>query len=135
MAKSARPKPPADLGDEGKALWAEVMKGLPTGWELDEREREILRLACRQADVNAALEAQIEKDGLMATGSKGQEVLHPAVQEARQGRLAIDRHLGHIALPAPEKAAGESSDTASERATKAANARWATDARRAARHG
>lgn len=52
----------------------------------------------------ADLEAIVETEGVMVAGSKDQPVLHPAVAEARQGRLAIDRMLGKIVLPSPEKA-------------------------------
>lgn len=81
-------KPPKGLGNAGQALWRAIHKGLPDGWELDEREVAILELAARQADAVAELEAIIAAEGTMAQGSTGQPVVHPAVMEARQGRLA-----------------------------------------------
>lgn len=125
--------PPEGLDDAGRALWQSIMGGLPDGWELDERESALLDLAARQADVVAELEAVVEREGTMTTGSTGQPVVHPAVAEARQGRLAIDRLLGKVALPAPEKDGAETS--ASERGRQAANARWGDEARRRARAG
>lgn len=90
----------------GKALRKRVLAGLPNGWELDEREVELLALAAHQADVVAVLERIVKKEGVMATGSTGQAVIHPAAVEARLGRLAIDRLLGKIILPAAEKDEG-----------------------------
>jgi hypothetical protein len=117
-----------DLGDAGQVLWDELLVGLPDGWELDERELSVLRLAAEQADVNAQLQDQLDSEGLMSTGSKGQPVLHPGVAELRLGRLAIDRMLGKITLPAPEKA-GAGQDSAGQRAQKAAEARWSRHGR------
>lgn len=122
--------PPAGLGEAGRELWASIMAGLPDSWEFDERESALLLLAAKQADVVANLEKVVEDDGLMATGSTGQPIVHPAIAEARQGRQAIERMLGKVTLPLPEKD-GETS--ASGHGRQAANARWADEARRKAR--
>ena len=101
-------KAPKGLREAGTAVWNSIYEGLPDNWELDEREAAVLELACRQADVVADLEAAVT-DGVMAKGSTGQVVVHPAIIEARQGRLAINRLLGQIVLPAAEKSGGETS--------------------------
>ena len=49
--------PPRGLGSRGQDLWTSITNGLPDGWELDEREHELLALASRQADDLALLEA------------------------------------------------------------------------------
>lgn len=105
---------PDGLGDAGRRLWDSIAGGLPPDWRLDERECELLGLAARQADTLAALEALVEAEGLTTTGSTGQVVLHPAVAEARQARLSIDRLLGKIVMPAPEKS-GETGSSAHAR--------------------
>jgi hypothetical protein len=66
---------------------------------------------------------------MMVEGSKGQPTLHPAISEARLGRQTIDRLLGKINLPAPEKAGDDGEDAASQRARKAADARWTREDR------
>ncbi len=112
---------PKGLQPRGRALWQSIDKGLPDGWELDERERAILVLAARQADDLARLEALIAKHGAMVTGSAGQPVLNPAIAEARQARIAIDRLLGKLELPDEQE---EPRSEAGKRARHAARARW-----------
>jgi hypothetical protein len=90
--------------------------------ELDARELAILRRAAKQADDNAALERAIKRDGLMIEGAAGQPRLNAAQTELRQGRLALARMLGQLALPAEEGAAGTTAN--SRRAQRAANVRW-----------
>ena len=77
----------AALGTAGKQLHKQIHAGLGKGWELDEREVEILAMACRQADDLHALEAATRKHGVLTTGSQGQPVLAPWVTEARQAGL------------------------------------------------
>jgi hypothetical protein len=57
----------------------------------------------------------------MVLGSAGQPVLHPAVVEARQARLAISRLLGTLSLPDEE---AEPRTVAGLRAQRAARSRW-----------
>lgn len=114
-------KPPSSLRRRGKALWKSVQEALPADWVLDEREAELLTLAAHQADDLDRLEAVIKKVGVEALGSAGQPVVHPAVAEARQARLAIGRLLGQLSLPDEEE---EPRTEASKRAQKAANVRW-----------
>lgn len=130
-------KPPAGLGNRGRALWSSIYRSLSPGWELDEREQALLRLAARQADDVVGLEQAIKRDGRIVKGSMGQPRVHPAVVEARQGRLAVMRLLDGIELPAEDKEDGRT--LASKRAQHAANARHARvltmAERRAALHG
>lgn len=113
---------PKGLGNSGRSLWHSVLKAMPEGWELDERELALLGVACRQRDDLAKLEAAIKRDGAMTTGSKGQPVVHPAIPEARQARLAIGRLLGEIALP--DEVAERPLTAAGRRGRKAAQSRW-----------
>jgi hypothetical protein len=123
------------LGARGKALRKSILDDLPGGWQLDHREETLLDLAGHQADDLDRLERAIKKEGATSTGSTGQRIVHPAVLEARQARLAISRLIGLIEMPGLDD---EGSDTVSSiRARKAADARWArrdrTQERRATR--
>jgi hypothetical protein len=99
--------------------WSIVYKD----WELDARELAVLDCAARQADVNDALERAIRRDGYMIEGASGQRRLNAAVTELRQGRLALARLLGQLALPA-EDADAKGATATSRKAQKAARARW-----------
>jgi phage terminase small subunit len=112
---------PKGLGPRGRALWKRIVGSLPAGWELDDRELAILSLAARQADDLARLEQAIKRDGAMAVGSTGQPVVHPAIVEARQARLAIGRLLGQLQLPDED---AQPRTEAGRRGQRAARARW-----------
>lgn len=105
----------------GAALRESIEAGLPSGWELDEREQAILALAAQQVDEIAGLKATLEIEGMMTTGSKGQVRLHPAVAEIRLARLALVRMLGELQLPDADR---EPRSASSRRAVRAATARW-----------
>jgi hypothetical protein len=111
---------PAGLGKAGRGLWRDLTRR----YEFDhEGELTILAAACRQLDSVAALEAAITADGLTVTGSTGQVRVHPAVAEARQGRLALSRLLSDLRIPSED--AGETEKRTTAAARRAAAARWA----------
>ena len=122
-SKSARPRPPASLQKAGQGLWAAILDDLEDDWQLDAREEHLLARACSCADDIAALEAAVTADGVTTTGSRGQVVVHPALSEIRQLRLVQLRLLGALELSDP--AATKSGTLASQRARRAAEARWA----------
>ena len=113
--EAAAPDMP-NLGEAGRAHWRSVVNT----FDLDDRELEILALAARQADDLALLEQAIREDGGMSVGSAGQPIVHPAIQEARQARLAIGRLHCILNLPVEDEHGTE----ASTRGRKAAQARW-----------
>ena len=120
----ALPVPPSGLGESGRLLWLAIVGDLAEGLELEARELDALGRACSCADRIAALEVEVNRDGVMVEGSKGQPVLHPAIPEIRQTELARLRLLGSVETDDP--AAGVSSGTpAQARARRAAQARWA----------
>jgi phage terminase small subunit len=125
VAKPVRPKPPDRVGKPGRELWAAVVDDVPDDCDLDARELALLGQACRAADHLAALEAVVARDGVTALGSKRQPVVHPAVAEARQQRLAILRLLGALGLE-ERPAVSAASSPSSLRARRAADARWGT---------
>jgi hypothetical protein len=105
MSKPGSDAAPTGLGTAGRNLKAAVLADLPRGWEFDSREEAILDLACRQADDLHRLERAIRRDGTMTKGSAGQPVTHPALGEARLGRLAIQRLLQRLEIPAAAEVA------------------------------
>jgi pyruvate/2-oxoglutarate dehydrogenase complex dihydrolipoamide acyltransferase (E2) component len=121
LRQATGPAEPAGLGAAGQALWRSILGDLPASWELDGRELALLERACRQADDLGRLEAVLAEQGSMAVGSAGQPVVHPAIAEARQARLAIARLLGQIELPGEEE---EPESEATRRARHAAKVRW-----------
>jgi hypothetical protein len=112
-----KPKPPANLGAAGAALWAHTT----TEYLLEPSEVPMLEAACRQADDVAALEAAIERDGLIVAGSAGQPRLNAAVTEVRQGRIALQKLIGAIAFPNPDP---DAATLRTRQARAAAHARW-----------
>jgi P27 family predicted phage terminase small subunit len=101
MTDTARPAPPSDLGKDGRKLWRRIQGAVSPDWLLDEREEAALFSACQAADRLAALDAVIDSEGVMVNGSRGQRVLHPALGEARQLRLAQARLLDSLELEDP----------------------------------
>lgn len=116
-----RPTQPRSLGTAGKRAWTALLDDLPDDWELTAREVELLRNACRQADLVADLEAALKSDGLIVKGAKGQPRLSAVATELRQSRVALARLLGEIEMPAEDE---EPTTAQSQRATRAAQARW-----------
>lgn len=122
MTSTRKPPVPGGLGPSGQALWRAVV----AVFELDPHELVTLESASRQRDVVAQLEAVVDAEGPMVEGSKGQSRVHPAVTEARQGRIALATLLGRIDL---QDVDGRSATTPSQRGRRAANARWARELR------
>ena len=117
MTDKPKPRVPAGVGATGRALWRRLV-GV---YDFEEHELALLEVACRQADDVAALEKLIANQGMTVPGSQGQPRLNAAVAEVRQGRLALGKLLGLLALPDEV----DRPFTASSRtAQKAANARW-----------
>ena len=128
-----RPAPPAGLGEAGKALWTAIVSDVDEAWELDRRELHFLERAGRVEDEMRALEAVVDAEGPTATGSKGQPVVHPAILEGRQLKLAQLRLLSALELADPRASSGSA---ASQRGRRAAASRWdSARARREAGRG
>jgi hypothetical protein len=120
---SGRPKAPAGLGAAGRDLWRSVLDEVPAGLLLDSHEAELLEHAARTADHVAALEKAIRKDGVTVQAPDGRLIVSPALVEARQQRLLLQRLLGGIAVAVDEEAQPET--PAQQQGRKAAQARWA----------
>lgn len=93
------PPPPRGLGKRGREFWRKIQADV----EVDGATTDVLLEACRVLDRLDALNTVIESDGVTATGSTGQTVVHPALQEARLTQLAFTRLVQALDLPASEE--------------------------------
>ena len=116
---------PRELSKAGRALWLLVGKG---NYVLRPDEQSVLLSACKTADMIERLESAWVDAGcpMVSTGSMGQEVIHPLVGEIRAQRAAHARLLAQLKLPDSGEAAP--AESASEKARRAAVARWSRGA-------
>ncbi len=125
--------PPDGLKSDGRLLWFSITGAVASGHTLDAKALHLLERACRCADEIALLDAQVDEDGPVVKGSRGQPTIHPAISEARLLRLVELRLLGQIDLGGDD----EPETQARRKARHAAEARWnrvaATAAFKAAR--
>ena len=87
------PRPPATLGEAGRALWRAVVDG----YELDAGELHLLELACQARDDAAKARESVSRDGVVVVGRYGVRQ-HPAVLIARQAEASAGRLLGQLGL-------------------------------------
>ena len=117
MSDVSRPKPPLSLDEPGRALWRAV-----TGaYELAPHEAELLRQACRVADLIARLDAALMDSEVIVEGHAGQPRAHPLIQASADQRRVLDALFRSMALPMPDETAGR---RRSPSAAAAAQARW-----------
>ena len=91
-----RPQAPKNLGPAGSRLWKSVVSAL----ELREDELVLFRDACRITDSVEALQAAVERDGVLVNSAKtGELVPHPGLVEARQQRIVLARMLATLRFP------------------------------------
>ena len=93
------PDVPAGIGKRGTAFWLDVQGEL----EFDARETDLLVEVCRILDTIDALAAAVKRDGVMLTGSQGQQVLNGAVAELRQQQAAYARLVTQLNLDGAEQ--------------------------------
>jgi hypothetical protein len=106
---------PKGLSVTGKKLWRDL-----TGeYEFRADELATLEAACREADLIARMEDDLVNEPLTVTGSTGQLVTHPLVQELRQHRTVMASLFRGLKLP------DESGNSASNQQREAAQSRWA----------
>lgn len=117
VVMSSKIEPPEGLGDKALVVWSEIAGN----YELRIDELRVLEDACREIDLIERLEAELVHADLMVTGSMGQPVASPLVQELRQHRGVLARLLGWLKLPDEEAPA---KGNASASARQAAMARW-----------
>jgi hypothetical protein len=123
-AEEVDQEPVIPLGAAGRVLWDAVAPDL----ELEDRERALLTLAADQFEELELIKAQIRREGVEASGYKGQKRTSPHATEARQQRLAIARLLGMLSIPPDDDDAEKPLTETSRRAQHAARARWLKEA-------
>lgn len=111
---------PADLGPQGGALWREI--GGTFVLRVDELR--VLEDACREVDLIERLEDALRGAPLVVTGSQGQPVANPLVQELRQHRSLVARLLAGLKLPDEEGGELRAAQDRSAKARSAALVRW-----------
>lgn len=82
------------FGPAGAKLWTDVLDALV----LDAHEERLLVELCRTADTLDALQAVVDRDGVLSESSQGVRA-HPALQELRQQRIAFARLVAALDLP------------------------------------
>lgn len=123
MSEKKLPKryAPRGLSDKALRLW----KGVTTDFTLREDEYETLEHACREIDLIDALQARLDSDGVMTTGSMGQPVAHPLLAEIRQHRTALRGLMSALKIPdSPADSGAADAGKVSSMARKAAQTRW-----------
>ena len=116
--KPQNDQPPDVLGRRGKALWVELQHT----YEFDPHESELLLETCRALDLIDNLQTAIASDGVMLTGSQGQQVLNGAVAELRQQQASYGRLVGQLNLLDAEM--GSAITARSRAARTAAQSKW-----------
>lgn len=118
------PRRPYRLGEAGTALWDSIIPD----YELRPDEVRILSDSCREADIIDRLEDELVDADLMVKGSMGQLTASPLVSELRMHRVALAGLLAKLKIPDSPAGAARKRAVASEKAVKAARARWGSGA-------
>lgn len=105
---------PKGLASAGRKLWRATVEQ----FELRQDELEVLKAACGEADLIARMEEALEDEPLTVTGSQGQIVAHPLVQELRQHRATQAALFRSLKLP-------DESGAVANQQRDAAQSRWA----------
>lgn len=122
--------PPVGLGSRGLAFW----RAAADGFELAIDEHELLLEIARALDLAEALQRELDEHGVMAAGSAGQPVAHPAIASLNATRQVLGRLLAQLSLPGEDDEPTVISP-ASAQARKAANVRWQMERARQGRRG
>ena len=119
-----KPKPPAELGVDGRRLWRDVVADVAAhGLVLDARELSWLRSAGIFEDRAAVLEAELAGALMIVRGSNSQPLANPLLAELRMTRLAAGQMLARLKLDPPES--GRSRPGVNQNRA-AVNASWRT---------
>lgn len=90
-AATVAPKAPRSLGKEGREAWKRLW-GVGRSWLQPESDFGLMLRLCEAWDERAILKRLIEDEGRVATGSMGQPVTHPAVDQLRSLDNQITRY-------------------------------------------
>lgn len=120
------PYKPKGLGAHADQFWDDVTSTYALRFD----DLEVLRAAAQEIDLIEDIQRalSLRDKTMVSTGSMGQEVADPLIQELRQHRGMLRQLLGQLKLPdvsgAGTKPKGESRAEVSEKARAAARARW-----------
>jgi phage terminase small subunit len=114
---SARRRPPAGLGESGRAFWRSVV----AVYDLAPAEFVMLAQACAVTDLLARADAELAAADLTVFGSAGQPKAHPLIAATADLRRVLDVLIRGLALPMPGETVGQ---RRSPVAMAAAQARW-----------
>ncbi len=118
MSADRLPRAPAGLSSRGQRFWRDTL----AEFDLTDAELAILTEACRTLDDLDRLAGAVAAHGVMVKGSAGQDVINPALTEARGQRAVLHRLLAALALPDPDGKTVPT--TTSLNARRAAQSRW-----------
>jgi hypothetical protein len=120
-----RRRAPAGLSTRGRAFWRSSV----TEYELSDGEMLILEEAARCLDRLDLLSGVISELGPMVYGSQGQQVVNPAMAEARGQQATLHRLVSALKMP---DSGGEAMPSGRSIAgSTAATARWSATKRQA----
>jgi hypothetical protein len=111
------PRTPQSLSSAGLRLWRSIL----AAYELSPAETELLRQACRTADLLDRLDAELLDEPLTVTGSTGQPRANPLLASSAEQRRTLEGLMRDLALPMPNEVEGRRRSPA---AAAAAQARW-----------
>ncbi|MGQ9348818.1 hypothetical protein [Mycolicibacterium gilvum] len=94
------PKRPKGLGYQGQKLWKTINDEFDLDYE--PAKQRILFDACKMADAIDRLDKEADRAPLIAKGSYGQPVLHPAFAGAQTARAGLAALLARLNLAEPE---------------------------------
>lgn len=119
------PKPPADLGAEGRRLWRDIIRDAASqNVELTGQELVYLRHAGELADTIARMKVDVAEAPTIVNGYNKQPVANPLLAEIRMHRQLLGQMLARVKTDLPEAPGIGAATGTSNRCRAAARARW-----------
>lgn len=114
------PQAPARLKAAGRKFWREVVNT----HNLRPDDLRVLDRTCRVLDFLVELDQELDGAPLIVEGSRGQAIANPLITERRLHQETLARLLRQLRLEDEDSSDGWSGLSTSQRARKAAMARW-----------
>jgi P27 family predicted phage terminase small subunit len=101
------PQPPADFDDATKKTWRSSLKALRDQGTWQDSDRDALERYCRAVGRARGARTILASEGLIAEGSQGQPVAHPALRIAREAERDAAEYARDLLLtPRSRRIAG-----------------------------